>query len=204
MGQHKGVRLRQAAERRFWPEEFASRITGGGRVPVAFSPDSRILAFEAGLGVIALADTETGKELTRMEHPDQAIANALAFTPDGSSIVAGTTVEQAIFAWDLRAIAKELKGLHLTWDVPLAHASTRETCSYSAIIMTGERFPQELSEDIVLEAENVELTDRVKSPTIVQLMTSFRAHRWSNDRQLFCVCEQGGHVDCSVKWPGTR
>jgi hypothetical protein len=184
-----------------WRE--VARFPRGGRVPVAFSPDSSILAFEAGSGVIALADTATGHELIHLENPDQTIATALAFTPDGCAVVAGSSDDQAIFAWDLKAIGKELKSLHLTWEVPLSHARARETPSYSAIVMAGERVPDELSEDIVLEAENLEVAKRVKASTFVQPMTSFRAHRWSNDRQLFCSCEAGGHVDVAIKWPGT-
>ena len=69
--------------------------------------------------------------------------------------------------------------------------------------MAGDRVPDELSEDIVLEAENLETAARLKAPASVQIMNPFPAHRWSNDRQLYCACEEGGHVDVPIKWPGS-
>jgi WD40 repeat protein len=184
-----------------WRE--VARFGSGGRVPVAFSPDSRILAFESGLGVIGLADVETRREIIRLEHPEQAEAKALAFAPGGSAIVASSTDSQTIFAWDLKAIGQELEALHLTSDIPGAHALTPGAPSYTALVMAGDRVPDEPSEDIVLEAENLETAARLKAPAGAQIMTPFPAHRWSNDRQLYCACEEGGHVDVSIKWPGS-
>jgi hypothetical protein len=186
---------------RNWRE--VGRFGSGGRVPVAFSPDSRILAFEAGLGVIALANVETGLEIIRLEHPEQAPAKALAFAPDGRKLVAASTENQAIFAWDLVAIGQELEALHLAGHFAGAVASTQETPSYTKLVTADDRVPDLSSEDIVLEAENLEIADRAKCSASVQIMTPFPAQRWSNDRQLFCVCEEGGHVDLSLKWPGT-
>jgi hypothetical protein len=96
-----------------WSE--GPKIAGGD---FAFSADSKILAVETGSGCVRLVDPDTGREYARLEDPNQDRAFRLAFSTDGSQLVAGTYDHPAIHIWDLRAIRAELARRDLDWDLP--------------------------------------------------------------------------------------
>ena len=84
-----------------------------------FSPDSRLLAVEAGKGVIRLIDIATGADLARLEDPNQDAAHYFLFSPDGTRLVTlGKGKEGGIHVWDLRSIRRQLKAFDLDWDAP--------------------------------------------------------------------------------------
>lgn len=79
----------------------ANRFEG---VTAAFSPDSRRLATAGGPRLkhqIAVWDLETGDALCRLVNSDSASPRRLAFTADGSFVVAGGD-DSAIRTWDVR------------------------------------------------------------------------------------------------------
>jgi serine/threonine protein kinase/WD40 repeat protein len=84
----------------------------------AFSPDSRLLAVECGSAAVRLVDVNTGREYARLEDPYLDRARLLAFSPDGSQLVANGELT-AIHIWNLREIRAEVAKLGLDWDVPL-------------------------------------------------------------------------------------
>jgi eukaryotic-like serine/threonine-protein kinase len=90
----------------------------GGMNGFAFSPDSKVLAVEAGSGTVLLLDPDTGREYAHLEDPNQDRAYSLAFSPDGSQLFASTKDSPAVHAWDLRAIRAELAKRGLDWDLP--------------------------------------------------------------------------------------
>jgi serine/threonine protein kinase/WD40 repeat protein len=90
----------------------------GGIGAFAFSSDSKVLAVEAGSGAVRLLDPDTGREYARLEDPNQDRAHNLAFSPDGSQLVASTNDGPAVHAWDLRAIRAELAQRALDWYLP--------------------------------------------------------------------------------------
>jgi len=95
--------------------EMGLRFNGRGH----FSPDSRLLAVETGKGVIRLIDVARGRELARLEDPQQDASNYHLFSPDGTRLVTlGKGREGGIHIWDLRTIRRELKVLDLDWDAP--------------------------------------------------------------------------------------
>jgi tetratricopeptide (TPR) repeat protein len=81
----------------------------------AFSPDSQLLAVETGLGVVRLVATATGRDLARLENPDQARARDLTFNADGSKLVANADNE-CLHVWDLRTLRDQLAQRGLDWD----------------------------------------------------------------------------------------
>jgi serine/threonine protein kinase/WD40 repeat protein len=83
----------------------------------AFSPDGRLLAVEAGQGVVRLIAPDTGREYARLEGPNQDRASWLAFSPDSAQLVVNGE-HQALHLWDLRAIRAELAARGLDWDLP--------------------------------------------------------------------------------------
>jgi serine/threonine protein kinase/WD40 repeat protein len=89
-----------------------------GGLAFAFSPDSKVLAVEAGAGALRLLDPDTGREYARLEDPNQDRAGTLAFSQDGSQLVASTPDSPVVHVWDLRAIRAELAQRGLDWDLP--------------------------------------------------------------------------------------
>src|SRR5262249_15254729 len=66
-------------------------------------------------GVYRLVDLAKGRELARLEDPEQNTGPA-AFTPDGTKLI--VTSRDGLHVWDLRGIRQELAKLDLDWDAP--------------------------------------------------------------------------------------
>src|SRR5262249_6440060 len=94
------------------------RFEGMPHVAVAFSPDSKILAFETGSGVIRLVEPNTGREWARLVDPDQERAFYLTFSPDGTQLVSTSGDSKSIHVWDLRAVRTRLAAMGLDWGLP--------------------------------------------------------------------------------------
>ena len=90
----------------------------GGGEGAAFSPDSKLLAVESGVGSIRLLNPDTGAEYARLEDPYQDRARHITFSPDGTQLIATNDDSRSIHVWDLRAIRSQLAALHLDWDLP--------------------------------------------------------------------------------------
>ncbi|HMF20136.1 MAG TPA: tetratricopeptide repeat protein, partial [Gemmataceae bacterium] len=66
-------------------------------------------------GIYRLVELATGRELARLEDPEQNTGQA-SFTPDGTKLV--VAAKGGLRVWDLRRIRAELAKLHLDWDAP--------------------------------------------------------------------------------------
>jgi WD40 repeat protein len=66
-------------------------------------------------GIYRLVELATGRELARLEDPEQN-TGAAAFTPDGSKLI--VCAKDGLRIWDLRRIRQELAKLDLDWDGP--------------------------------------------------------------------------------------
>jgi serine/threonine protein kinase/WD40 repeat protein len=84
---------------------------------IGFSPDGRLLAVETGQGTVRLVDPDTGREYARLEDPNQDRASHIAFSPDGTQLVANGE-RQSLHVWDLRAIRADLARRNLDWNLP--------------------------------------------------------------------------------------
>jgi WD40 repeat protein/Tfp pilus assembly protein PilF len=85
-----------------------------GPSEVAFAPDGRTVAV-GGESAVRLCLTASGRELARLEIPDQTRLHPIAFSHDGVHLFALDT-ERTIHAWDLRRIRRGLAELGLDWD----------------------------------------------------------------------------------------
>jgi tetratricopeptide (TPR) repeat protein len=83
-----------------------------------FSPDGRLLAVEDSAGAIRLARPESGRELARLQAPEQTQLSPQCFTPDGAQLIALGAETRAFHVWDLRLIRNGLTRLGLDWDAP--------------------------------------------------------------------------------------
>jgi WD40 repeat protein len=83
-----------------------------------FSPDGQILAVEDSAGAIRLVRPESGREMARLEAPEQTRLIPHCFTPVGTRLIAAGADTKALHVWDLRRIRKELVRLGLDWDAP--------------------------------------------------------------------------------------
>jgi serine/threonine protein kinase/WD40 repeat protein len=83
-----------------------------------FSSDGQILAVEDSPGAIRLVRPESGRELARLEAPEQTRLIPDCFTTDGTRLIAVGLDTRALHVWDLRRIRKELVRLGLDWGAP--------------------------------------------------------------------------------------
>jgi RNA polymerase sigma factor (sigma-70 family) len=94
-------------------ERCRIRDKAPGCPAVAFSPDSRSLAYAATDGKVRLADAATGKEVRTLGDPQRtSFLAALAFSPDGKTL-ATRGYDQAIRLWDA-ASGREVRQLTLS------------------------------------------------------------------------------------------
>jgi hypothetical protein len=89
-----------------------------------FTPDGRFFAWESGEGAVRLLNGSTGREVFRLESPDQGRCSYLTFSPDGRLLVATNHDYPAVHVWDLHELRRQLQGMELDWpagpDVPAA------------------------------------------------------------------------------------
>jgi serine/threonine protein kinase/WD40 repeat protein/Flp pilus assembly protein TadD len=83
-----------------------------------FSPDGKLVAVEDSPGAIRLVETETGKDVVRLEAPEQTRLIPRSFTPDGTTLIAAGVDTQALHIWDLHRLRQGLARLRLDWDAP--------------------------------------------------------------------------------------
>lgn len=91
---------------------------------IAYSPDSRLLAIVRGNNVIQLLESQSLKEIARLESPDPQGVAQLAFSPDGGRLAAVATTH-VVHLWDLRQLRSRLSSLDLDWDHPSIPADVK-------------------------------------------------------------------------------
>ena len=82
-----------------------------------FTRDGRYMALGISPDQVLLADAATGRELARLTTLQPVTPTPLVFSPDGTTLVAGTTQRTALI-WDLRPIRDHLGPMGLDWDAP--------------------------------------------------------------------------------------
>lgn len=86
--------------------------------PIAFSPDSTLVAVADRPHVIALIDVSSWKTVALLEHRAKRTLIYLTFSPDGAHLLASPEGRDDILVWDLRTIRDELSKLDLDWNMP--------------------------------------------------------------------------------------
>jgi serine/threonine protein kinase/WD40 repeat protein len=105
-------------------------------------------------GIYRLVELTSGRELARLEDPDQ-VTGAAAFTPDGSKLV--VTAKDGLRVWDLRRIRLELGQLRLDWDGPpyfVDRAFQPDTDSSQS---------RKLALQVEVDPGDLDLSERIKS-----------------------------------------
>jgi serine/threonine protein kinase/WD40 repeat protein len=87
----------------------------GPGIPWDISPDSTLAIMGQSNGIYRLVELTSGRELARLEDPEQNTGSA-AFTPDGTKLVVGA--KNGLRVWDLRRIRAKLAKLGLDWNAP--------------------------------------------------------------------------------------
>jgi eukaryotic-like serine/threonine-protein kinase len=84
---------------------------------LSFTSDGAIVAIGSTQGDIKLIEMASGKELAKLEDPNQSFGDCI-FTPDGARLVVSSDSDKAIYVWDLSLIRAGLTDLGLDWDAP--------------------------------------------------------------------------------------
>jgi serine/threonine protein kinase/WD40 repeat protein/Flp pilus assembly protein TadD len=82
-----------------------------------FSPDRGLLAVPVSPQQIRLADAATGQTIAHLTALQPLQAQPLAFSADGTRLIASTNQKTALM-WDLRRIRARLREMDLDWDQP--------------------------------------------------------------------------------------
>jgi WD40 repeat protein/Tfp pilus assembly protein PilF len=135
-----------------------SAAAGGALSAHAFSDDGSLVAVETGAGQIALYETRSGRELTRLSDPDQNRQIAMVFAPDRLALAAVSYDRRRLSVWDLCEIDRRLKNMRLSWDLPPFEESRSEQPAPTTRLKIATRFadPTEL-----LERQLAEMTGRL-------------------------------------------
>ena len=88
--------------------ESIATLFFGGRGPVSFSPNGRLLALEASDRTIELWDVSSGKLHVATapayqqyeESPDNSVVSSLSFSPDGKLLASGGRFDYLVKLWD--------------------------------------------------------------------------------------------------------
>jgi WD40 repeat protein len=83
----------------------------------AFSPDGQVMARMLDGTEIQLLETFTERPLATLEAPGSIGIGRFQFSPDGSHLAA-MQLDHQVQLWDLRLIRRDLKEMHLDWDMP--------------------------------------------------------------------------------------
>ena len=112
--------------------------SAGGFGPPFYSPDGRILALTRNSYQIQLLDGSTWNELATLDATQPYIASILAFSPDGSLLVAASGTN-AVTVWDLRLIRERLAELKLDWAQPDYPSGQRLPAEHPEIVIERPR-----------------------------------------------------------------
>ena len=94
-----------------------SPAAGSAFCPPLFSPEGRLLALAVSPQQIRLEEAATGRTIAHLSTLQPLQARPLAFSPDGTRLIAATNQKTALM-WDLRRIRASLHTMDLDWDQP--------------------------------------------------------------------------------------
>ncbi len=99
-----------------WEVGRRTQQEGAFAAPV-FTGDGQLMALAMAPDQVLLADAATGREVVRLATLQSVTPMPLAFSPDGSQLIAGTNQKTAL-VWDLRRIRAYLASRGLDWHAP--------------------------------------------------------------------------------------
>jgi WD40 repeat protein len=105
-------------ECRLWEADTWREVRRYSETCPAFSPDGRVMALGDVPGQVRLLEPATGREVGRLTGPEPIWYDPACFTSDGARLIAVARDSRAVYAWDLRAIREQLRGLGLDWGLP--------------------------------------------------------------------------------------
>jgi WD40 repeat protein len=105
-----------------------------------FSPDGKLLA-DYWDHVIRLVETDSGRELARLEEPNLEGTSGLCFTADGTRLITTTNGKaRGVHVWDLPALRARLKEMELDWDAPESAPAPKATTPLHLEVLGSEGF----------------------------------------------------------------
>lgn len=122
-----------------WEPGPSIRLVGlNALAPPVFSAGGQLVAVAADSRQVLIAEAATGRELARLSTIDPLNPVPLAFSPDGTKLVAQSNQRTALL-WDLRAIRDRLAPMGLDWDIrPFRQPSAEVATSPLSVRVVGE------------------------------------------------------------------
>ncbi len=117
LGGRRGVGLLLLGSRHLEARPFIPRPEGVGWDEPVFSPDGALIALSHSANQIRLREVATGRTIAHLTTLQALAPRALAFSPDGTRLIASTDRQIALI-WDLRRIRERLRTMDLDWDQP--------------------------------------------------------------------------------------
>jgi len=96
---------------------IVSKPESNAHAAPVFTQDGRLVALGVSLDQVRLAETETGRPVAHLSTLQPLGATPLAFSPDGTKLIASTNRKTALL-WDLRRIRQQLRAMDLDRDQP--------------------------------------------------------------------------------------
>ena len=96
---------------------YIPRPTSAGWAEPVFSPDGDLIALSVAANRVRLHEMATGRTIAHLTTLQALAPAALAFSPDGTRLIASTNRHTALI-WDLRRIRERLRTKGLDWDQP--------------------------------------------------------------------------------------
>ncbi len=96
---------------------YIPRPTSAGWAEPVFSPDGDLVALSVAANRVRLHEMATGRTIAHLTTLQALAPAALAFSPDGTRLIASTNRHTALI-WDLRRIRERLRTKGLDWDQP--------------------------------------------------------------------------------------
>jgi WD40 repeat protein len=116
------------------------RQRNGGTALADFTRDGRYLAASDSSSVLLILETDSLKEVAKLELPEGGLLSDIAFGPTGDHLAASTE-NQTTYLWNLRKIHQELEQHGLNWQSRLPEPHRSSLVSEAANVAEADALP---------------------------------------------------------------
>jgi tetratricopeptide (TPR) repeat protein len=148
---------------------FVPKLESAAAGAPVFSCDSRLVALSTSAQQIRLPEAATGRTIAHLSTLQSLQAAPVAFSPDGTRLIALTNQKTAL-VWDLRRIREQLLTMDLDWDQPPypPKAASSSSPSIRSVRVIGEALEPSARRASELAALDKRLRDNPDDDALVE------------------------------------